>query len=269
MKIKREELIKYIVIGISVLIVFIVIIILLSKNKDTNNINLNKVSDNHMVDDSMVMALYERFNPERELLFNLIGSNNNKDYYGYYYKDNSISYKDLDDVVKNTILINDADYTTGKLDKENECYNMSVSDFKVIYEKLYGKKDYNLKFNDKYEIDVKLEDDNLCIKSNSREDYTKVIDTYMVNAITDKNIITIYERVAFIKISDAYLYFYKDYEMKDLVYKLKVTKKLDRSFINNEKVVSNVLLKYQDKFDLYEYTYKEGKDSYYFESVKR
>ena len=57
--------------------------------------------------------------------------------------------------------------------------------------------------------------------------------------------------------------------MKDLVYKLKITDKLDRSFINNENVVSNVLLKYQDDFDLYEYTYVKGVDSYYFESIER
>ena len=96
-----------------------------------------------------------------------------------------------------------------------------------------------------------------------------IIATYFVNAVVDGDKIKIYERVAFIKLGNDYLYFYKDYNMNDLVYKLKVTYNLDQSFINNESIVSNVLLKYQDEFDLYEYNYVKGEDSYYIESIER
>ena len=269
MKIERKDLIKYIIIGVIILIVFILIVVLLGNNKNNNNINLNKVSDNYIVEDDMVMTLYERYNPETELLFDLIGSDNNKDYYGYFYKSDSVKYKDLDNVIKNSILFDDADYKTGKYNEDKQCYYMYISAFKGIYTKLFGTDDYNINFDESFNPRVYVEDDKICIGTSDGGSYNNVIDTYMVNAIKDDGYITIYERVAFIEIGDKYLYFYKDIEKKNLVYKLKITSKTDMGFINDYSKVSNVLLKYQDKFDLYEYTYKEGEDSYYFESIKR
>lgn len=269
MKIEKKDLIKYIIIGVIVLFVFILIIVLITNNKDDNKINFNKVSDNHVVEDSMVMTLYERYNPETELMFNLIGSDINKDYYGYFYKSDKIKYKDLDDVVRSTILFDDADYKTGEYNEENRCYYMSKDTFSVIYKKIFGKDDYNIDFGEKFNPVVYDEGDSICIGEVNSGNYKNVIDTYMINAINKGDYITIYERVAFVEIGDKYLYFYKDIKKKDLVYKLEITGKTDMGFINDYTKVSNVLLKYQNEFDLYEYTYKKGEDSYYFESIKK
>lgn len=267
MKLKKQDLIKLLIISVIILIIFIVIIFMLGKGKKEEQLDLNKISNNYVIDDSIVMNLYNRYNPERGLLFSLIGSNSNKKYYGYYYKDD-IKYDDLDDTVKNTILINDADYKTGKYDEERQCYYMNNDDFGIIYNKLFGKDDYNIIFNGGDGTLIYSDEDKICISEDMmNNEYNKVIDTYMVNAIRVDSYITIYERVAFIKKTDNYLYFYKDINMKDLVYKLKITDKVDISFINNSEIVSNVLLKYQNDFDLYEYKYVEGIDSYYFDSI--
>ena len=266
---KRQDLIKYIIIGGIILFCFGFIIGLLGNNKNKSNINLKGVSNNYNVDNLEVMDLYYRFNPENELLFNIIGNNSNKDNYATYYKKNEFNYKDLSSDIKNIILLNDADYKSGKFDDSRKCYYMSINSFKTVYKKIFGTEDYKINFDNIVTPKVYIDKDNLCIGTRDSVDYTKVVDTYMVNAVFDKDKISIYERVAFIKISDDYLYFYKDYDMNDLVYKIKVTNKLDMSFINNHSIVSNVLLKYQDDFGLYEYTYLKGKDSYYFESIKK
>ena len=96
-----------------------------------------------------------------------------------------------------------------------------------------------------------------------------IIEGGYVRICNEDDYIKIYERVAFIKLDKKNLYFYKDYSMKDLVYKLKVNDDVDTSFINDSSIVSNVLLKYQDDFDLYEYVYKKGVDTYHFESIER
>ena len=269
MKIKRKDLIIYIFIGIIILAIFSVIIVLLSKNKVDDKIDLNKVSNNYNIDDNVVLSLFERFNPEDGLLFDLIGSNNSKDYYGYFYRKNKVKYNDLDSVVKNTVLINDFDYTKGQYDDNNSCYYIKKSDFHVIYDKIFGTNDYNFEFNDKYQIVVNVLDDSICVRTLDGSNYDKTIDTYVVNVINEDDYIKIYERVAFIKLDKKNLYFYKDYSMKDLVYKLKVNDDVDTSFINDSSIVSNVLLKYQDDFDLYEYVYKKGVDTYHFESIER
>lgn len=269
MKLEKKDLVKYIFIGLVLLVVFIFVVKLLGNNKVDKKLNVNKTSSNYVVDDNIVMSLYDRFNPERGIMFNLVGSDIYKKYYGYYYKSKNIKYSDLNDLVKSVILINDADYKTGEYNKELECYYMSKSNYGIIYEKIFGDDKYKFSFDEKFVPNIIDNDDNICIKNNSGGKYTKVIDTYMVNAISDKKYISIYERVAFIKITDDYLYYYKDVDMKDLVYKLEITNKLDMSFVNDHNVVSNVLLKYQDEFDLYEYKYKKGVDSYYFESISR
>lgn len=269
MKIKRKDLLIYILIGIVILAIFGVVIVLLGKNKDDNKIDLNKVSDNYNIEDNMALTLFERFNPEDGLLFDLIGSNNSKDYYGYFYRKEKVEYGDLDIVVKNTVLVNDFDYTKGKYDEDNHCYYIEKSDFHIIYDKIFGTSDYNFDFNDKYQVKVNVLEDSICVSDLDDKSYDKVIDTYVVNVINEDEYIKIYERVAFIKVDKKYLYFYKDYEMKDLVYKLKISDEVDESFINNSSIVSNVLLKYQDKFELYEYVYREGVDTYHFESIER
>lgn len=265
---KKQNLIKYIIVGILVIITFIIMLILLENNKDNSRINLYSVSNNYSADNDIIMGLYNRYNPENELLFNIIGSNHT-DMFAYYYKNNKTTYKDLNDNIKNVILFNDADYKSGEYDSNRNCYYMSISSFKAIYKKLYGYDDYDIKFNEDFEPKVYVDGDKLCIGSKESVLYDKVIDTYMVNVVNKDKTITIYERVAFIKIDKDNLYFYKDYNMNNLVYALKVTEDLDTSFINNSNIVSNVLLKYQNKFDLYEYTYALGEDSYYFESISR
>ena len=197
MKIKKKDLIRYIIIGVVILIVFGLLIVLLGNNKrDDKKINLNKVSDNYSVEDAYLMSLYKRYNPERELLFSLIGSNINKNYYGYFYRDKKIEYKDLDDVVKNTILFNYADYKTGEFDEINNCYYMTKKSFGVIYSKLFGKDDYKIEYDENYVMDILISKDNICISENGLKDYNKIIDTYMVNAINEDDYITIYERIA-------------------------------------------------------------------------
>ena len=265
---EKKNLIKYVLVGIIILVVFVVMIVLLGKNSNNSRIDLYKVSKNYSVDNDMIMGLYNRYNPENELLFNIIGSDHT-DMFGYYYKKDKTTYKDLNNNIKSVILFNDADYKSGEFDSNRNCYYMSVSSFKTIYKKLYGYDDYDIKFSEDFEPRVYVDGDSLCIGSKENVLYNKVIDTYMVNAIKDGDTITVYERVAFIKVDKDILYFYKDYSMTNLVYALKVTKDLDTSFINNSNIVSNVLLKYQDKFELYEYTYVLGEDSYYFESIER
>lgn len=267
---KKKDLIKFIIIGVVILGIFILVIVLLGNNKsEDSNIKLNKTSNNYVVDDDISMNLYYRYSSESELLFNVVGSSSDKDNYAYYYRKNKVTYDDLNDTIKNTILFNDADYKSGEYDNERNCYYMTINSFKTIYKKLFGHDDYNIEFGESFNPKVYVDDKNLCIGTKENNDYTSVIDTYMVNVVKNNNYITIYERVAFIDIDDEYLYFYKDYEMKDLVYKLKLDDKLDWSFINNSQVVSNVLLKYQDEFVLYEYTYVVGEDSYYLESIAR
>lgn len=267
---KKKNIVKYIIIGVIILVVFVLLIMLLSGGDKRKELDLNKTSSNYVIDDSVVMSLYNRFNPERELLFNLVGSDTNEDYYGFYYREDKVLDDDLDDRLKNTILINDSDYTTGRYDDKRRCYYMSISDYKVIYDKLFGSDDYDINFDESFKPRVYVDDDSICIKDSERNNnYEKIIDTYMVNAIKDDEYITIYERVAFIKIDKNYLYFYSDYDMNNLVYKLDNKDILDKSFINDSSIVSNVLIEYQKEFDLYEYTYKKGTDTYYLESIER
>ena len=147
---------------------------------------------------------------------------------------------------------------------------MSLSDYEVIYDKLFGSDDYDINFDESFKPRVYVDSDSICITDRDiNNGYDKIVDTYMVNAIKEDEYITIYERVAFIKIDKNYLYFYSDYDMNNLVYKLDNKDILDKSFINDSSIVSNVLIEYQKEFDLYEYTYKKGTDTYYLESIER
>ena len=75
----------------------------------------------------------------------------------------------------------------------------------------------------------------------------------MIDNYQKHNYIIVYERVAFIDISDDYLYFYKDYEMKDLVYKLKISDKTDMKLraITSYSVAMNVLPDWKRHKDWY------------------
>ena len=77
---KKQDLIKFGIIGFVILVIFILIIVVLDNNKYDSNIKLNGVSKNYVVDDDIVMLLYNRYNPENELLFDLVGSNRNDSY---------------------------------------------------------------------------------------------------------------------------------------------------------------------------------------------
>ena len=267
---KKKNIIKYIIIGVIILVVFVLLIMLLSGGDKRKELDLNKTSSNYVVDDSEIMNLYNRFNPERELMFNLVGSDTNEDYYGFYYRDDKTTYEEFDNNLKNTILINDADYKTLEYDSSRRCYYMSLSDYEVIYDKLFGSDDYDINFDESFKPRVYVDSDSICITDRDiNNGYDKIVDTYMVNAIKEDGKIIIYERVAFIKIDKNYLYFYSDYDMNNLVYKLDNKDILDKSFINDSSIVSNVLIEYQKEFDLYEYTYKKGTDTYYLESIER
>ena len=267
---KKKNIIKYIIIGVIILVVFVLLIMLLSGGDKRKELDLNETSSNYVVDDSEIMNLYNRFNPERELMFNLVGSDTNEDYYGFYYRNDKTTYEEFDNNLKNTILINDADYKTLEYDSSRRCYYMSLSDYEVIYDKLFGSDDYDINFDESFKPRVYVDSDSICITDRDiNNGYDKIVDTYMVNAINDGEYITIYERVAFIKIDKNYLYFYSDYDMNNLVYKLDNKDILDKSFINDSSIVSNVLIEYQKEFVLYEYTYIKGTDTYYLESIER
>ena len=74
---KKKSIVKYIIVGIIILVVFILLIMLLSGGDKRKELDLNETSSNYVVDDSEIMNLYNRFNPERELMFNLVGSDTN------------------------------------------------------------------------------------------------------------------------------------------------------------------------------------------------
>ena len=139
-----------------------------------------------------------------------------------------------------------------------------------MYVKYYGEENsFNIDISDKYSPRFYLDNGKICItKDEEGKQYSKAIDTYFVNGIDKDNEIIIYERVAFVKIGNNFIYFYGDYSMKDKVYSLDKSK-ADLSFIHNSKIVSNVLMQYRDKFPIYEYHYKKGESTYYLESISK
>ena len=262
---------KYIPLVAICFLVFIGIIIGFRKRSFSLNEKpkkLNKVSFNYQVQDDIGMMLYHRFHPEDDLLFGIIGSDHLKDYYAYYYKNNKLTSQDFPSFLKNMILIHDADYKTGEYNEDEHCYRMSYDNFRVIYDKLFGSNDLEFTFDENISPKVIQKENELCIEEQQVYDYKKTIDTYLVNIVRLDNKIIIYERVAFIKVTDQYIEFYNDYNMKNRIYKLD-KKNVDMSFIHDSKIVSNVLLKYQNKFPLYQYTYVQGEDTYHLESISK
>ena len=264
MKNRKKYILSIIICFLVIIVVFEIFNLFFSKDV-SKKLDLNKVSYNYKVHDSDGMMLYHRYQPEDGLLFNLIGNNGFKDYYAYYFKKNKID--NLSNFVKNIILLNDADYTKFNYDDKNNCYQISYDDYKIIYDKLFNDADYILNFDEEF-ISINYNDKDVCVKEFRTSNYKKVLDTYLVNIVRLNGKIIVYERVAFIKITDEKLIFYSDYKMKNEVYSLDA-EKVDISFINNSEIVSNVLLQYQNDFPLYQYTYIKGVDTYYLESIEK
>lgn len=261
---------KLIIIFISIIILIIIALVLINFNKDNNSVKLDNknVSNNLTPNDEMINFLYERYQVEDNLKFQIAGSNTYNDY-AFYYKKNKVTFNDFSDIYKSYILLDLMNYQYD-YDEEKNCYYYSLDEFKNIYEKYYGKvDDFNIDTNEEYQPHFYLSNNSICIsREEPHHNYNKTVDTYFVNGVYQNDKIIIYERVAFIKIKNNVLEFYQDYNMKNLIYTLE-KENIDLGFINNSKIVSNVLINYQDKFPIYKYTYIKGENTYYLESIEK
>lgn len=267
---QKKQIIMISLIGICVVILSGIIFFYFFRDSKKDTINLNKTSRNYQSSNDTIRFLYDRYQVEDGNKFSIVGSNTYSeidDSYGFYYK-NDIKFKDFPSIYKNYILLDLINYQTGKYDEDRDCYFYSLDEFKDLYKKYYGSVgDFKIDTNAKYSTKFYLDTDNLCISSNRDVlDYSKTIDTYFVNGVFEENKIIIYERVAFVNITDKTVDFYSDYLMKNKVYSLN-KEKADLSFIHQSKIVSNVLLKYQKKFPIYKYQYKKGNSTYYLENI--
>lgn len=258
------------IIVVAILLLLIILLLIFPKNEEKKNEQkeINGVSLNHTIDDENITFLYDRYHSEEGLKFNLVGSDIYDDY-AFYYKKKKVNFDDFSNVYKNYILLDLMNYRSD-YDQERKCYRYSLKEFKDIYFKYYGSLDgFNLNISEDYSPQIYVDNEVICISDNhGNSDYQKTIDTYMVNGIYDDDKIIIYERVAFVKVTDKKVEFYKDYKMKNKVYSLS-KKDIDMSFIHSSDTVSNVLLKYQNKFPIYQYTYVKGSDTYYLESIEQ
>lgn len=264
----------WIILGIFV-VLLIFIIASFGKN-DKNNIkklDMNKTSINYSVKDDTIQFLYDRYHPENGLKFFIAGSNLvSNDNYAFYYKKDKVDYKDFPSIYKNYILLEVMNYKDHPLDEERNCYLYSLKEFENAYQKYFGSLDgFEIEVSEEFSPRFYLDEENICI-SNSDEihigSYEKAVDTYMVNAIYQGDKIIIYERVAFIKIKDDVLEFYRDFDMNNLIYSLD-RDNIESVFLNSSQVVSNVLVNFQDEFPMYQYTYVKGESTYYLESIER
>lgn len=263
---KRNQLI----IGICFLLLLILVLIYFFIQPSKKEISLGSVHPNYRVKDRTIMELYQRFQIEDGKLFSLMGSSQTKDYYGYYYQKKRSDVADLSDIVKSFVVLENADYMSGKYNEEGHYYEMPLAVFQDIYVKIFGQDDsFQFSFGDDDLVSkVEIVGDNVLIYDTLiPNDYHSVIDTYFVNGVRDGKKIFIYERVAFIKITNEFYEFYADIDRSKLVYKIGKDK-IDNSFVNDASIVSDVLLKYQDRFPLATYTYELGIDSYYFKSIE-
>ena len=239
---------------------------LLARNRvDDKNINVYEVSNINDSEDPVIRDVYHQFNSEDGILFNLLGSGADKKYYGYYYKEEKALVSNLDDVVKTYLTVHSYDYKNSKVNADKNCYEVSIKDLSVTYEKLFNNTNFNID-NTVDNIKMEIDNDKLCIYDGAASNYVYALDTMFVNGFYQDDQLLVYERVAFIKLSENEIEFYSDYEMKNLIYKAKRSD-INTSFINNTNVVSNILLKYQDKFDIYTYTFEKNADHYNFVSV--
>ena len=261
---------KIIIVALILFVLIIIFMWLLSINiEDDKNINLYEVSNVNDSKDPVVRDIYHQFNPEDDILFNIFGSgtNNDSEYFAYYYKNGKITLNQLDNVAKTYLTIHSYDYRNSSVNVNNNCYEVSVDDLSVTYGKLFDEN--NLLIDNSFK-NIKLDYDGkkVCIYDSVLDEYTYTLDTMFVNATYQENELLIYERVMFIKVDDVNMEFYSDYEMNDLVYKGKRSD-INFSFVNNLNIVSNVLINYQDKFDIYTYTFEKKGEHYYFKNISR
>ncbi len=264
---------KRIIIVVVVIIMFVLIGLYVTNKMSRDNsktVDLKQVSKNHQIDDEMITFLYDRYHPEDQLKFQIVGSDIGK-YYGFYYQKKKVMFQEIPSIYKNYILLDLINYDDRGYDENRNCYLYPLDEYKDIYQKYYGSlDDFDIDTSEEYSPRFYLNKDTICIskEENLEGDYKKTIDTYFVNGIYQDDEIIIYEKVAFVKINDKNIEFYKDYSMKNKVYTLKGDQ-VDRGFIHNSKIVSNVLIEYQDQFPLYEYRYIKGDNTYYLESISR
>ena len=241
---------------------------LISKNKvEEKNINLYEVSNINDSNDPVIRDIYHQFNPEDDILFNLIGSGIDKDYYAYYYKNDKITYNDLDNIIKTYLTIHSYDYKNSKINKSKNCYEIKVEDLNITYEKIFNNSNFKID-NGLNNPKIDINNENICIYDSQNNTYNYTLDTLFINAAYQDDELLIYERVAFIKINDNNIEFYSDYAMNNLIYKANLSE-INTSFLNNTNIVSNVLMKYQEKFDIYTYTFEKNDEHFIFKSINK
>ncbi len=255
--------INLIIIGIIILVIISIGIYSLSNTKtEPKKVNLTETATFNDNEDSTIRDLYHQFNPEEGILFNIIGSNSSKDYYAYYYRKNKTEYDSLDNILKTYLTIQSMDYQNQPLDPQNNCYKINLEDLKMTNSKLFPNDiDFEIQTlnNDNPQIDINQ--DSICIHDNIKNNYTQVVDTIFVNAVYQGDQLIIYERVAFINITEDDIKFYSDYNMENEVAVVDKDS-IDLSFINNLNIVSNVLVNNKNKFNIYSYIF-EKEDSHY------
>ena len=262
--------INLIIIGIIILIIISIGIYSLSNTKtEPKKVNLTETATFNDNEDSTIRDLYHQFNPEEGILFNIIGSNSSKDYYAYYYRKNKTEYDSLDNILKTYLTIQSMDYQNQPLDTQNNCYKISLEDLKMTNSKIFPNDiDFEIQTlnNDNPQIDINQ--DGICIHDNIKNNYTQVVDTFFVNAVYQGDQLIIYERVAFINITEDDIKFYSDYNMKNEVAVVDKDS-IDLSFINNLNIVSNVLVNNKNKFNIYSYIFEKEDNHYKFIRVEK
>lgn len=260
--------IKLIISSSIIFILIITYIWLISINKiEDKNINTYEVSNIKDSNDPIIRDIYHQFNPEEDILFNLIGSGKDNNYYAYYYKNDKITFNELDNVVKTYLTIHSIDYKNAPVDLNKNCYQVKSNDLKIAYEKIFNQNNFKLD-NTVNNPKLEINNEDICIYDTNTSDYNYTLDTLFVNAAYQDNELLIYERVAFIKLDDNNLEFYSDYDMKNLIYKANRSE-TELSFLNNLNIVSNVLIRYQEKFNIYKYTFEKNNEHYYFKSINK
>ena len=260
--------IKLIIISSIIFILIITYMWLLSQNKvEEKNINLYEVSNINDSDDPQIRDVYHQYNPEDNILFNLIGSGIDNNYYAYYYKKDKTTYQELDNTIKTYLTIHSYDYKNSPINQSKNCYEVKIEDINITYEKLFNNNNFIID-NSINNPKIDINNENICIYEETTNSYNYTLDTLFVNAAYQDNELLIYEHVAFIKINNNDIEFYSDYEMKNLIYKAK-RNELDTSFLNNTNIVSNILMKYQEKFNIYTYTFEKKGEHFIFKSINK
>ena len=260
--------IKLIIISTIIFILIAIYIWSTSRNKtEDKNINIYEVSTIKDNKDPVIRDIYHQFNPEDDILFNILGSGNDKDHYAYYYKNDEVNINELDNTIKTYLTIHSYDYKNAFIDKTKNCYQVKLSDLNTTYEKLFNKNNFQIDTNIN-NPKIEVNNENTCIYDSNTNDYKYTLDTLLVNAAYQENELLIYERVAFIKLDNNNIEFYSDYDMKNIIYKANRSE-IELSFLNNLNIVSNVLLRYQEKFDIYTYTFEKNGEYYYLKSINK